>query len=157
MWSEWYSKNTGKETSLVSAEWVLKKLDEVSGSTLKQIYPVGSIFMSVNSVNPSTWITGTTWVEWGSGRVPVGVGQTTDVRNETKNFSINQTGGEFNHKLSIDEMPAHNHNSMDMYGDLIGGTNGGEGHSSPATFQGNDMSHENMQPYITCYMWKRTT
>lgn len=36
------------------------------------IYPIGSIYMSVNNVNPSTYFGGT-WVEWGSGRVPVGV------------------------------------------------------------------------------------
>jgi hypothetical protein len=30
LWSDWYSKNAGKEKSLVSAEWVLKKIDEGS-------------------------------------------------------------------------------------------------------------------------------
>ena len=36
------------------------------------IYPVGSIYLSVNSVNPST-LFGGTWEAWGSGKVPVGV------------------------------------------------------------------------------------
>lgn len=36
------------------------------------IWPVGSIYMTTNSTNPSTYFGGT-WVAWGSGRVPVGV------------------------------------------------------------------------------------
>jgi hypothetical protein len=32
IWSDWYSKNAGKENSLVNAEWVLKKIDEASGN-----------------------------------------------------------------------------------------------------------------------------
>lgn len=39
---------------------------------LSLVYPVGSIYMSVNNVNPSS-LFGGTWVAWGSGRVPVGV------------------------------------------------------------------------------------
>lgn len=39
-------------------------------SILDLTYPVGSIYMSVNSTNPGT-ILGGTWVTWGSGRIPV--------------------------------------------------------------------------------------
>ena len=42
-------------------------------SLLDLIYPVGSIFMTVNSINPASYIENTSWVLWGSGRVPVGV------------------------------------------------------------------------------------
>lgn len=37
----------------------------------KEMYPVGSIYLSVKNTNPSTYFGGT-WVAWGSGRVPVG-------------------------------------------------------------------------------------
>lgn len=37
------------------------------------IYPVGSIYMSTDSNNPELKWEGTTWIAWGSGRVPVGV------------------------------------------------------------------------------------
>lgn len=52
------------------------------------IYPVGSIYMSVNSANPST-LFGGTWVSWGSGRVPVGVDAT-----QTEFDVVEETGGE---------------------------------------------------------------
>jgi hypothetical protein len=158
LWSDWYSKNAGKEKSLVNAEWVLKKLDDVSGSILKQIYPVGSIFMSINNVNPSTWITGTTWAVWGSGRVPVGVNTA-----QTEFNTVEKTGGEKAHTLTIAEMPSHNHTSPDygahQSGDRHPGSNS-TGDSDNYTVRtnntGGDGSHNNLQPYITCYMWKRT-
>lgn len=40
--------------------------DQLGGYTvntlLKLIYPVGSVYLNINNVNPSTFITGTTWV-----------------------------------------------------------------------------------------------
>lgn len=51
------------------------------------VYPVGSIYMSVNNTNPSTFIGGT-WVAWGSGKVPVGVDT-----GQTEFNSVEKTGG----------------------------------------------------------------
>ena len=51
------------------------------------VYPVGSIYMSVNNTNPGT-LFGGTWVAWGSGQVPVGV-KTTD----TDFATVEKTGG----------------------------------------------------------------
>ena len=51
------------------------------------VYPVGSIYMSVNNTNPSTFIGGT-WVAWGSGKVPVGVDS-----GQTEFNSVEKTGG----------------------------------------------------------------
>lgn len=51
------------------------------------VYPVGSIYMSVNNVNPGT-LFGGTWVAWGDGRVPVGV------KSSDSNFNtVEKTGG----------------------------------------------------------------
>jgi hypothetical protein len=173
LWSDWYSKNAGKEKSLVNAEWVLKKLDDVSGNILKQIYPVGSIFMSINNVNPSTWITGTTWAVWGSGRVPVGVDTSQNEFN-----TVEKTGGEKNHTLTIDEIPSHDHSITDPgHSHSLSGSNldkegravlwtdpvdMNQGSVSVSTTgisinnTGEGKSHNNIQPYITCYMFKRT-
>ena len=54
----------------------------------KKIYPVGSIYFSVNNTNPGT-LFGGTWVAWGSGRVPVGVNSSNDNFNK-----VEKTGGE---------------------------------------------------------------
>ena len=51
------------------------------------VYPVGSIYMAANNVNPST-LFGGTWESWGSGRVPVGVNTSDTDFNEAE-----KTGG----------------------------------------------------------------
>ena len=66
------------------------------GATLDKIlYPIGSIYMSVNSTNPSQ-LFGGTWVQI-SGRFLYCTNNSMD------------TGGEATHKLTINEMPSHNH------------------------------------------------
>ena len=67
------------------------------------VYPVGSIYMSVNNVNPGL-LFGGTWEAWGSGRVPVGVDA-----NDTDFDTVEETGGEKTHALTVSEMPTHNH------------------------------------------------
>ena len=48
-------------------------LSEVGG-LVDQIYPVGSIYMSVNPGDPGALL-GRIWEAWGAGRVPVGVAE----------------------------------------------------------------------------------
>ena len=128
-------------------------------------HPIGSILMSAVNTNPSTYLGGT-WVAWGSGRVPVGVDT-----SQTEFDTVEETGGEKTHTLTVSEMPDHNHPfSEDL--EYLGFTNdtrivqGGDtyldvlrsnGHFGTATWgAGGDQPHNNLQPYITCYMWKRT-
>ena len=54
---------------------------------LKRIYPVGSIYMSVNNTNPSN-LFGGTWAAWGAGRVPVGVNA-----SDSDFSTVEKTGG----------------------------------------------------------------
>ena len=165
-------------------------------------YPVGSIYMSTSSTNPSS-LFGGTWVAWGSGRVPVGI-NTGDGNFNT----VEKTGGESSHKLTVAEMPSHTHSIPALSGSTnsAGSHNhlGGEGSSIYMTggFGGPEMvglaeggafsenaysggikrkagvsesgnhthtvttnasttggsggttAHNNLQPYITCYMWR---
>ena len=73
--------------------------------TIDKVYPVGSIYMSVNSTNPST-LFGGTWVRWGNGRVPVGISE-----SETEFSSSEKTGGSKTVALSVANMPQHDHAS----------------------------------------------
>lgn len=126
---------------------------------LDYIYPVGSIYMSVNPKNPGTWFGGT-WVAWGEGRVPVGVNTSDGSFN-----SVEKTGGEKNHKLSLNEIPNHGHSTNINLGER---TKSGSGIWAAVPGEvdniwvGNSLAvgggeaHNNLQPYITCYMWKRT-
>lgn len=70
---------------------------------LDAIYPVGSIYMSANSANPST-LFGGSWEAWGSGRVPVGVDSV-----DTDFNTAEKEGGEKTHSLTTTEMPSHTH------------------------------------------------
>lgn len=74
----------------------LDQLNRLAG----QLYPVGSIYMNVNNVEPST-IFGGSWERMPSGRMLV---------NSGDGFHLGQVGGEKEHKLAEDEMPSHQHN-----------------------------------------------
>lgn len=127
------------------------------------MHRVGDIIFSTSDENPST-IYGGTWVAWGKGQVPVGVDTSDSYFN-----TVEKTGGEKEHTLTVDEMPSHKH---DIYGGNTTTTNiltssnnngwitllGGMAYKNDGTMTtvGNDEPHNNLQPYITCYMWKRT-
>ena len=121
-------------------------------ATLLDVYPVGSIYMSVNEVNPAT-LFGGTW-ERIKDRFLLASGDT---------YSNGATGGEATHKLTIDELPTHNHNIAGAYGGLGDGgilqrgyQEGTVGKAMGATYTGKDIPHNNMPPYLAVYMWKRT-
>lgn len=71
------------------------------------IYPVGSIYISTNSADPST-LFGGTWEAFGQGRVLIGAG-TGDDGSTSLSFTAGGTGGEYKHTLSVSEMPSHTH------------------------------------------------
>lgn len=122
------------------------------------LYPVGSIYMSVNNTNPSTFFGGT-WVSWGAGRVPVGVDT-----NDTDFATVEKTGGEKTHTLTVSEMPSHKHTveaigtgttQQELTAFNAGKTSGIDSYAG-TDYTGGGQAHNNLQPYITCYMWKRT-
>lgn len=77
---------------------------KVNGKSLLDLtYPVGAIYMSVNSTNPSS-LFGGTWVAWGTGRVPVAIDT-----SQTEFNTVEKTGGAKTHTLSVSEMPSHTH------------------------------------------------
>lgn len=128
----------------------------------KTIYPVGSIYMSVNNTDPGT-LFGGTWEAWGTGRVPVGVD------SGDSDFSTSE-------KIGGEKTNTHNHYTLSGNDDnmlyvgstqhavrsrvstlkrgTISFTSYGEGPSrEDSTY---DESINILQPYVTCYMWKRT-
>ena len=158
-------------------------------SILDLVYPVGSIYMSVDPRNPHEFIGGT-WVEWGKGKVPVGVDKDDNDFN-----AAGKEGGEKTHYLSVSEMPSHSHEGT--YTSPKSETTGkpdNNGEYSDTKYSvhydvtesgmryvetssgmvvpiplnnviesihgvypnGGSQAHNNLQPYITCYMWKRT-
>lgn len=118
------------------------------GVSFDDVYPVGSIYLSVNNANPST-LFGGTW-EQIEDKFLLGAGTT---------HAGGTTGGEETHTLTIEEMPSHTHT---IPVGVVG--NSGTARSVIATNQqsrasdatGGDQPHNNMPPYIAVYIWKRT-
>lgn len=123
---------------------------------VKLLYPIGSIYMSIQDTNPSVFFGGT-WERIAKGKTLVGVDE-----NDTDFNTSSKTGGEKKHTLTIDEIPSHKHNIN--YGGAGTGVQGAVPGSNnnlgpnPAFIQatGGDKPHNNMQPYYTCYIFVRT-
>lgn len=122
-------------------------------------YHVGSIIMDTAYVNPATYLGFGEWHLWGRGRVPVCVNT-----NDTDFNTVEKTGGEKTHTLTVDEIPSHKH--LQYVGANTGSwairrdynEDGGCAAYPQGQTQatGGGQAHNNLQPYITCYMWKRT-
>lgn len=73
-------------------------------------WPVGSIFLNTSSTSPATLLGGGTWVRWGKGRMPVSVDEA-----QTEFATVEKTGGEKTHLLTVAEMPKHSHGGATGY------------------------------------------
>ena len=183
-------KGTVTTSGTIDLGTVLTSWDDAGSDAVisiigKAIYPVGAIYMSTANVNPSTFINGTTWVAWGSGRVPVGIDM-----SDTDFNGVEKTGGEKTHTLTESEMPAHKHTGTEQEAqkfnieqgstfetkrymasftsetiqsasNSVANPNGslsgnGEVVVEHGITAGGGQPHSILQPYITCYMWKRT-
>ena len=83
-------------------------------------------------------------------------------------FTVDYQGGFTAHTLTVDEMPSHRHQlgiprdsngSNSNQQSLVGTDNSDENtlFEHYSDFQGNDFPHNNLQPYIATYVWKRVS
>lgn len=132
-------------------------------NTINYIYPIGSVYISLTDTNPGTYLKGT-WEQFAQGRTLIGVGDGNDgVTSMT--FEANATGGEYKHKLTIEEMPKHTHKfrcrggqeaqTSSPFGDNKPLLQGANEYGPYVDETGGDASHNNIQPYVTVYFWKR--
>lgn len=124
-------------------------------------YPIGSIYLSINNTNPSKWFGGT-WEQIAKGRTLVGVDTSQTEFNIAK-----KTGGEKTHKLTVNEMPSHQHNIL-TGARTIAWDSGNfvlsyqyQSQNPVETTEaiksvGGNQAHNNMPPFFTCYIWCRT-
>lgn len=121
---------------------------------------VGQVIMSTTLTTPAavSAIYGGTWSAFGMGRTIVGVDT-----GQTEFNTVEKTGGAKTHTLTIDEIPSHRHSISPRPWTATGAV-GGTGKtgiidwgSEPFTsYVGGGGAHNNLQPYVTLYMWKRT-
>lgn len=124
-------------------------------TVLSKVYPVGSIYMSVSSTSPQT-LFGGTWVQL-KDRFLLGAGAT---------YKAGATGGEATHTLTAAEMPTHQHsiwfpNAGGEQNAAIGFPTAGSkntyyAEASKTSGAGGGGAHNNLPPYLSVYMWKRT-
>ena len=201
-------------------------LQELKNELINLFTPdVGAIEINTTGINPSNKYAGTKWVEWGSGRVPIGVD-----KGQTEFDTVEKTGGEKTVSLIASNIPSHNHsipslsgtaasngahthqvsgeaassgehkhnvphsndayvtasgarmfgydssgNTTAKYTNRYTGKSGAHTHTVSGTAAtggahdhtvstnksttgntGNGTAVNNLQPYVTCYMWKRT-
>lgn len=154
-------ETTNIKSNLNKNTYNIASLNSTIEEYWKTIYPVGSIYISTSATfNPNT-VWGGKWEQTASGRCLIGANVT---------YPLGSMGGESTHTLTIDELPRHSHgiygcDSRDgtntlqkpyfMYKDqeqnttYISGIMGTE-------ITGSNNAHNNMQPYLAVYMWKRT-
>jgi len=123
--------------------------------TVRAIYPVGAVYISTINTNPASLFGFGTWTRTGNGRALVGVDETDGDFN-----TVQRTGGAKNHTLSIAELPSHRHDGVVASGRTA--TASGTGNSRPLNAQdigntGGGQAHNNMQPYIAVFIWRRTS
>lgn len=158
----------------LNGTWRANKICYTSG-LVDLIYPVGSIYMSVNSTSPAA-LFGGSWTQL-KDKFLLGAGSTysngTTGGDASKSFTPSGTVG--GHSLTASELPPHTHTQPEAYGNNAGGvtvtsgngyyynaagnTGTGNGLNSSAhthPFTGTTATINVMPPYLTVYMWKRT-
>lgn len=125
--------------------------NENVASWANKFFPVGSIYMSVDSTSPASFLGGT-WEQI----------KDTFLLSAGDTYTNGDTGGEATHTLTVDEMPSHTHSTPVKSGSYTT-MNGGGGNTwvniytnDYVTNTGGGQAHNNMPPYLAVYMWKRT-
>lgn len=158
--------------------------DDEGTPLLDIIYPVGSIYMSVKSTNPGT-LFGGTWTAWGTGRVPIGINTNDTSFNTVEKTGGSKTASQSHtHSLSnayahlninyVDNNPYFDFQQTDNITNWTENTRlnfiqhqdwsyinnhsevSNQGINVAGSTTSSSVSVSTLQPYITCYMWKRT-
>ncbi len=138
------------------------------------IYPIGSVYISTQAINPSV-LFGGVWKQTAKSRAIVGAGANIANTNTVYgplvagalNFSAGELMGEATHTLTTQEMPSHSH---DLYGALTGETKaitntGNDWAQTTTSFStgtyikntGGGQAHNNIMPIEVYYIWKRVS
>ena len=125
------------------------------------VYPIGSIYITTNTVDPSV-LFGGKWERYAAGRCLVGYQS-----GDNEFGTVGKTGGEKTHTLTVQELASHNH-SQSLSGSSTVNTDRNAAYSwtvptnsyiysgmDLARYTGGDQPHNNLQPYVVVYMYRR--
>lgn len=104
---------------------------------LNLVYPVGSLYLSTNSTDPST-LFGGTWEAFAKGKTLVGIDS-----DQVEFDTVEKSGGEKSHVLTINELPSHGHSftgssHTHSIPALSGATNSTGGHTHKGKIRATD-------------------
>ena len=124
----------------------------VTRNLLNLIYPVGSIYLSVNTTDPGTLFPGTTW-EKIKDRFLLASGDT---------YTSGNTGGAATVTLTLNQIPSHTHNVTYAAYSREAGNNPAStldytSKTKATSSAGGGQAHNNMPPYLVINVWKRLT
>ena len=148
------------------------------------LYPVGIVVTTAtdDALKPGEEDGLAQWEEIASGRGLIGAGTGTDANKESVSFTAGNTGGEFKHKLTVNELPEHAHAENingkgnddwdNKFGSMVSRPNPGTGNTAGYSVDissnwnttghpvmtdetGENQAHNNMQPYLVVHFWKR--
>ena len=144
--------------------------DKLVNSIKSAMYPVGSVYITYNNVNPGTFLGGT-WERFGQGRTLVGEGTGND-GSTSMSFTSNSTDGKY--KNTHYHVTSFGWDMNAFYAGKPDGAKNGDYNrtsvipngyivsaNSSATSQSrlnwtDDRTISNVQPYIVVYFWRRT-
>lgn len=130
---------------------------------------IGCVITDTTGVNPSTRYGGT-WEVFAPGRSLIGAGTGND-GSTSMTFTVNSSGGEFRHRLTINELAKHDHKQQRLeyyvalstndtgYGAQpvsIGSNIRPDTENQRISFVGNNEAHNVVHPYKTACFWQRT-
>lgn len=152
-----------------------REWNKLVNSIKNAMYPVGSVYITYNNVNPGTFLGGT-WGRFGQGRTLVGEGTGND-GSTSMSFTANASGGSYSHShiygIKVNEYygATANLRVRKPDGSWQDGAKGGTenayfnnssqaGNKSLNTItykiESNTSNSSAMQPYIVVYFWRRT-
>lgn len=160
-----FNNSTNESIEVIKGGSNAGKLRIKNSYLVNLMYPVGSIYINATDpLNPATLFGFGTWEEFGAGKTLLGAGSETDDQPipESLTFVAGDTGGEYNHTVTIPELPSHNHAYNESYilsskeDRQSGSSSLGVRPNEQTGLTGGDQSHNNLQPYVAVYTWKRT-
>lgn len=149
--------------------------NKLVNSIKNAMYPVGSVYITYNNVNPGTFIGGT-WVQFGQGRTLIGQGTGND-GSTSMSFTANSTGGSYKHNhiygIKVNEYYSASSNLRVRKpdGSWQGGIKDGseyayfnncsqaankELNTNTYKIESNTSNSSTIHPYIVVFFWRRT-
>ena len=160
-------------TSDVSIHNVTMLKSATDTTLLDLIYPVNSIFLSTENVNPGNKLIGSTWELVSQGLFLAGVGTGTDRNEDEQTIEEENLGneGEYRHTLTEEELASHRHQifarSLNTgqtntttrrragFEDQKVESRTRDGFIAETNDVGESQPHNNVPPYYGVYVWKR--